>query len=434
MKKIHLALIIILCGIVLFAGIVIIQNPGAGEKNATADRPVLTVALYPYLDDVNGDDHATTIRLLKERYHQLYPDDDLEIYISDEYSTYFSDSRNFSPVFGPGGPDMVEVEQTGLDNLIEDGYIRPFVPVSPDAARMLNETRDDVVSPYKDLGTVNGSVYFVPTWLCAHYTFTRNPPGTAPESGDFGGNGTLPDLYLSAYASTYGADPARLDGAVRDAVNGSPDPEVTGWLASRLSACTGPDGRNRCLDGYYATEDGGISDFVLRKTDKYVGFSEMLYRILKESPTGYDTNLTISGTVYGKGTYPSLAWADGFVMNNHTGTEKTDEAIRFIGFYNSPETKEIIALSLDTRQDTVRVPRYLLPASEDFYSLPNVSSDRYYQQFSPVIHAMVPFPTGGLRGNMDAIYCNVTAALQENGMDGNYPARCTLNPKTAVPA
>jgi len=198
MKKIHLALIIILCGIVLFAGIVLIQNPGTEKKNATADRPVLKVALYPYLEDVNGDDHAATIRLIKERYHRLYPDDDLEIYISDEYSTYFSDSRNFSPVFNPGGPDIVEVEQTELDNLREGGYIRPFVPVSPDAARMLNETRVAVVSPYKDLGTVDGSVYFVPTWLCAHYTFTRNPPGTAPESGDFGGNGTLPDLYLSA--------------------------------------------------------------------------------------------------------------------------------------------------------------------------------------------------------------------------------------------
>jgi thiamine pyridinylase len=434
MKKIHLALIIILCGIVLFAGIVLIQNPGAEKKNATADRPVLKVALYPYLEDVSGDDHAATIRLLKERYHQLYPDDDLEIYISDEYSTYFSDSRNFSPVFGPGGPDIVEVEQTGLDNLREDGYIRPFAPVSRDAARMLNQTREDVVSPYKDLGTVDGSVYFVPTWLCAHYTFTRNPPGTAPESGDFSGNGTLPDLYLSAYASTYGADPALLDGAVRDAVNGSPDPEVTDVLASSLSACTGTDGRNRCLDGDYAAKDGGLSEFVSGKTDRYVGFSEMLYGILKESPGDYDTNLTISGTVYGKGTYPSLAWADGFVMNNNTGTEKTDEAIRFIEFYNSPETKEIIALSLDTGNDTVRVPRYLLPASEGFYSLPNVSSDRYYRQFSPVIHTMVPFPTGGLRGNMDAIYCSVTAALQEKGMDVNYPARCTLSSKTAVPA
>jgi hypothetical protein len=121
-------------------------------------------------------------------------------------------------------------------------------------------------------------------------------------------------------------------------------------------------------------------------------------------------------------------------MNNNTGMEKTDEAIRFIDFYNLPETKEMIALSLDTRTDNVRVPRYLLPASENFYSLQNVSSDRYYQQFSPVIHSMVPFPTGGLRGNMDAVSCNVTAALRENGMDVNYPTHCTINPGTAVPA
>ena len=434
MKKIHLAVIIGICGIVLFAAILIALWPNAGQQGTNADRPVLKVALYPYFDDVNGDAHATTISLLKERYHALYPDDELEIYISDEYNTYLTDCRNYSSVFGPGGPDIVEVEQTVLDNLREDGYIQPFVPGSPGAEQMLKENRVHVVDPYENIGIVENRVYFVPTWLCAHYTFVRNPPGTAPESGDFSSNGTLPDLYLSAYASTCGSDPVRLEGAVRDAVNGSPDPEVIDWFSYRLSACTNTTGENRCLNGYYA-EDGGISDFVSGKTDRYVGFSEMLYTIIRESPKGHDNNLTISGTIYGKGTWPSLAWVDGFVMNNNTPAEKTDQAIRFIDFYNRPDVKAILALSRDARDQKERVPRYLLPASEDFYLLPEVSSDPYYQQFYPVIRTMTPFPTGGLRGNMGAIYCNVTSALRENGMDMTCPAGgCTCSAGTAIPA
>lgn len=434
MKKIRLAVITGICAVVLFAIIIIVFIPAGGQQGTNTDRPVLRVALYPYLDDVNGDGYATTIGLLKERYHQLYPDDELEIYISEEYSTYFIDSRNFSSVFGPGGPDIVEVEQTVLDNLREDGYIRPFEPGSPAAARMLKDNREQVVDPYENLGIVDNNVYFVPTWLCAHYTFVRNPPGTAPEAADFSSNGTLPDLYLSAYASTYGSDPARLDRAVRDAISGSPDPEVTAWLSYRLSACTNTTGENRCLDGYYA-EDGGIHDFVSGNTDRYVGFSEMLYWILRESPKGPENNLMISGTVYGKGTYPSLAWVDGFVLNNNTNTEKMDEAIRFIDFYNSPEVKAIIALSRDARNENNRVPRYLLPASEDFYALPEVASDPYYQKFYPVIRSMTPYPTGGLRGNMNAIYCNVSLALRKNGMDMNCSAgECACTPGTAVPA
>lgn len=66
MKKIHLAIIIGICGIVLFAGIIIALCPGAGQPGTNAARPVLRVVLYPYFEDVNGDAHASIISLLKE--------------------------------------------------------------------------------------------------------------------------------------------------------------------------------------------------------------------------------------------------------------------------------------------------------------------------------------------------------------------------------
>jgi len=197
------------------------------------------------------------------------------------------------------------------------------------------------------------------------------------------------------------------------------DPEVIAWLSFRLSACTNKSSENRCLNGYYSGYDDGTYDFGAGNTDRYVGYSEMLYWILKGYPAVYADNLTISGTVFGGGKYPSLAWVDGFVINNNTDPKKIDQAIRFIDFYNSPEVREIIALSLDTKGNSDRVPRYLLPATEDFYTLPNVSADPYYRQFYPIIQNMTPFPTGGLRGNMDAVFCSVTSALYREGMDVN---------------
>lgn len=405
---------VVQCAIILFLLTMITGTVSAGQGPSA-----LKVALYPYIDDVNGDSHIATIALLEKKYHERYPDDELEIFISPDYSTYLENSNNLSATFGPGGPDIVEVEQTVLDNLIAGGYIRPFTAGSDAAEKQLADNRIHVVDRYENIGIINGKVFFVPTWLCAEYTFLRNPAGDRLESGDFSDKWMLPDLYLSAYAQTYGSDPDLLQGAVRDAIAGSPDPVVIDWLSTRFSACTNKSGENRCLNGYYSGDNDGTDDFGAGNTDRYVGFSEMLYWILKVHPGVYAENITISGTLLGKEQYPSLAWVDGFVLNNNTGPEKTDQAIRFIDFYNSPEVKEIIALSFDVNDDSDRVPRYLLPATEDFYILPNVSADPYYRQFYPVIQNMTPFPNGGLRGNMNAVYCSVTSALYREGMDVN---------------
>jgi thiamine pyridinylase len=410
MKKAVIITVIIICTIFLIWAAI-----QSSQKNTATDVPVLEVALYPYIDDVNGDSHTETIARLEKLYKERYPDDELEITISPDYSTYFENS-NYSMVFGSDGPDIVVVEQTVLDNLVEGGYIRPFAPDSSETKMQMEENLDRIIDQYEGLSEINGEVYYIPTWLCAYYTFTRNPAGNEPASGYFGSNGTLPDLYLSAYASTYCSDSEILQEAVYDAVAGSPDPEVIGRLSSRLSACTAESGENMCLSGYYNWDDDGCEDFGAGNTDRYFGYSEMLYWILRSHPEVSGENISITGTVFGSGAYPSLAWVDGFVINNNTGSEMDDQAIRFIDFYNSREVKEMISFSFDTKQEFDRVPRYLLPATADFYTLANVSADPHYNEFYPVILNMTPFPTGGLRGNMDAVYRPVYRALtQDNG-------------------
>lgn len=416
--------IIILAGVIVLAWAVPSLLPGGGSATGGTqgdrmERPVLKIALYPYIDDVNGDSNAALVAILEERYNRMYPDDSIQIAISDDYSTYFSESSDFLSVFSQDGPDIVEVEQTVLDNLIVEGYIRPFGPAPDSRESTIARELGAVVRPYGYVGVINGSVWFIPTWLCAHYDFVRSPADSGPEAGDLGGRGTLPDLYISAYASTYGNDPDLLRAASLSAASGEPDPVAIDLLAARLSECSSASGENRCLDGYYFENVSAMDDFGSGKTDRYTGYSEMLYWILSRYPETAVQNITISGTVYGSGAHQSPAWVDGFVMNRNTGPEKTEQALRFISFYNSPETKELIALSLDSHAGSEgRVPRYLLPASAGFYSLGNVSGDRYYQAFYPVIANMTPFPTGGLRGDtMDTVYCSVASALKCRGMD-----------------
>ncbi|OPY55577.1 MAG: hypothetical protein A4E51_00769 [Methanosaeta sp. PtaU1.Bin055] len=412
---------LILALILLTAGCVSVQSPplAAASLEEVDEAPPLIVSLYPFLDDVNEDDHARTIALLTRRYEEKYPDDRVEIFIDPAKSLYFENSLNLSASFEAADADLLEVEQTELDNLIAGGYIRPFATDSQSEQQMLRENLRGVVGPYRDIGVKGGMVYFVPTWLCAFYTFERSPPGTAPMAADFSSVMVLPDLYLSSYASAYGTDPALLDAAIIDAAAGAPDPGVIAALSERFSACTGTSGENLCMDGYYLEHDTAAEEFGAGMTDRYVGYSEMLYRILKSNPAVRNQSIQITGTPFGRDPAPSLAWVDGFVINKHTSQKKMDQAIRFIDFYNSPEVKEMIALSLDTDPARPLVPRYLLPASEEFYALPSVRDDPYYRQFYPVIRNMTPFPTGGLRGSMIPIYCYVTDALSETGLDVN---------------
>ncbi|MFA7304728.1 MAG: hypothetical protein WC015_09515 [Methanoregula sp.] len=116
------------------------------------------------------------------------------------------------------------------------------------------------------------------------------------------------------------------------------------------------------------------------------------------------------------------------MVNNYTNLRKIDQAIRFVDFYNSAEVKEMIARSIDTNASSKQVLPYLLPESERFSTLANVSSDPYYRQFFPVIRNMTTFPTGGLRGNMITVYYPVTQALNITGIDmdrqpGELPGR-----------
>jgi hypothetical protein len=394
------------------------SRAGAPEPAGTSGT-ALTVALYPYFDDVNDDGHTATIALLKEKYHERYPDDDVEIFISPDMNPYMENSDNLSALFAAGAPDLAEVEQTELDNLIAGGYIRPFPADTAEEREILQNNLGDVVGPYRTIGIQNGSVYFIPTWLCALYTFSRVPSGTAPEAADFSQSTVLPDLYLSAYASMYGTDPTLLKEASHNAAAGSPDPAVIASLSSRISACTGSTGENRCLDGYYSGHGTATDDFGAGITDRYSGYSETLYWILREHPEVRNETLAITGTSFGRNDSPSLAWVDGFVINNYTDPKKIDQALRFVNFYNSVEAREIIALAKDTGAGRERVPRYLLPASESFYRLEEVSDDPYYRQFSPVIRNMTPFPTGGLRGNMMNIYCPVIRALNATGLEAD---------------
>jgi thiamine pyridinylase len=400
------------CVLAAGAALVFFGIPGSVTPAAQSS---LHVALYPGIVDVNGDGHERTIAILTDRFEQQYPDVNLTLEISEKYDTY--DLENIPQVFAPDGPDLVVVDLTILARLVAGGYVRPYDPESPEAAALLEENLDGIVEPFREMGVVGGTVYAIPTWLCSEFRFSRTPPSDAPASGYFSGSWTLPELYLSGYASNYGSDPKLLARALADAAENDLDEYTVQGLEACFAEGTDVDGRNKCLNGYYNDSYPGARDFAGHRTDRYTGFSETFRIVLLTNPAVADEDIEIRGAVFGDGTHPSLAWADGFVLNAHADPAATADALRFVAFYNSPETKEILAFSLDAENASVQVPRYLMPASSEFYTLARTADDPYYPEFYRIISGMSPYPVMGIPATADAIFCNLARALSADGMD-----------------
>ncbi|MDN7024245.1 hypothetical protein FGU65_04960 [Methanoculleus sp. FWC-SCC1] len=410
-KRYALFAVAVCCVLVAGAALVF----GIGGSGTPAAERNLHVALYPGIVDVNGDDHQRTVAMLTGRFEQQYPGINLTLEISGKYDTY--DLANIPRVFAPEGPDLVVVDLTILGRLVAGGYIRPYTPESPEAAALLEENLDGVVGPFREMGVADGTVYAIPTWLCSEFRFSRTPPSDAPASGYFSGSWTLPELYLSGYASNYGDDPALLARALAAAAENNLDEYTLQGLEASFAEGTDAEGRNRCLNGYYNDSYPGARDFAEHRTDRYTGFSETFRIVLLTNPAVADEEIAIQGAVFGDGTHPSLAWADGFVLNAHADPSVTADALRFVAFYNSPETKEFLAFSLDAVNASARVPRYLMPASSGFYTLPGAVEDPYYPEFYRILSGMSAYPVWGIPATADAIFCNIARALSADGMD-----------------
>jgi hypothetical protein len=79
-------------------------------------------------------------------------------------------------------------------------------------------------------------------------------------------------------------------------------------------------------------------------------------------------------------------------------------------YLSSLPARNLIAFSQDDA--TSPIPRYLLQASQSFYTSEPANSDAMYKAFQPIVASAAAFPNAGLPEAKDALKVAVLAKLQ----------------------
>ncbi|MDD1724888.1 MAG: hypothetical protein LUQ07_07150 [Methanospirillum sp.] len=372
----------------------------------------LKVALYPYITDVNHDNNAYLLSIMKHQFQNKNPSINLTVMMDPAYDCY--NLTNLPGIFSEDGPQLVEADLSLLGYLVDNGYVRQI----PDQSLERN-----IRSQAIPAGRYRYMTYAIPTWICSQFLFSRDKSISHVHSvselfdlfrkhsseysqmlsSDFQGGSywMLPMLYVFAYADNAGY--TRMKEALYGLVNQS----SVNTMTQTMDWCSVGE-TNNCLNGYYYNHSPTLV-FARNKTYSYNGFSENLYNIRRTDP---NSTLYVTPTPYGNNQNP-LIWADGLVINKKACDDQCVEAAsRFISYYNSIEVKTLIAFSKDAYSPAP--PRYVLPSTQDFYRSEPVQRDRYYQAFEKGIDTAESFPNTGIVANISPRYQDICTRVKKN--------------------
>lgn len=364
-------------GILLFA--IVCSAEECDSVMTEVDTRDLFVAMYPYIPDANNDSFKAMTDRIKTEFETAHPEINLTVVVSDTYDTY--DENNIPKVFSPDGPQVVEVDLSLLGYLVDGGFVS-----------LIDYTDSNLSEQANAAASINGCTYAVPTWTCSQFLYSRNPAilnattfdemlkiinETNPDGklrlvGDFQGGWTLPGLYVIGYVDNYGYD------MVEGALSGEMDNRTGETLVELMGNCNTDEG-NKCLNNYYhnnSTEAARV--FAIGSATSFIGFSERMFDILAYNSSLSSGGVYISSAKFGNSSSStnSLMWVDGLVLNAKSSDEQSkQDAINFSQYINDPETREWIAFSRDDKNKTNgTIPRYLMPATQLFYELPEVQT------------------------------------------------------------
>ncbi len=375
----------------------------------------LSVALYPFITDVNKDKNTYLLSLMKQKFQQENPSINLTLSMSEKYDCY--NLSNLPEIFSENGPQLVEVDLSLLGYLADNGYLTPYRDPS---------LKENILPQALSAGTYLNETYSIPTYICSQFLFSRDKTimnihnvtelsqimqNHSSEygrmiAGDFQGGGMwmLPMLYVFAY--TDNSDYRKKLEAIYGPVNKT----SILTMAQTMNWCSA-NGTNDCLNGYFYSHSP-TKVFVTNTSYTYNGFSENLYHMQKTDP---DISPYIISTPYGSGQNP-LIWVDGLVINQNACDDQCMEnAGKFIKYYNSLETKNLIAFSEDAYIPSP--PRYILPATQDFYETKRVLTDSNYMKFYTAIKSAESFPSSGIAEHISQRYQDICGKIREKISD-----------------
>jgi hypothetical protein len=383
----------------------LILLPAAVHAQATRS---LKVMLYPYIPDVNNDGYAGLVQYVEQGFEALHPDIDLTVIMDQHQNTYSVDTLS-SLYTDPNGPQMIELDLMMLSSITQAGWVSPVSyasqPVFPVASEAVQH---------------GGQVWAIPTRVCSLFLFGFYPdivsasssddlvtilnsfdPGNQERNiaGGFFGQNTLSIYYADFYIGDNGFE------SIPQALNTPPNEATVDEMSRLFAECTF-NNENPCLGEAYQDESQPAIAFATGKALSTIGFSESLYYI--------ETNNSSGGTVYINaaplgGSIAPMIYTDGFTLNaQNCDAQCQADAYAFSDYYLSSDVQLWISMGYD---GSTGVPRYVLPAQTDFYTLPQITGNPYFDEFIPAIENGAPFPTDNYVEARDVLFQEVCADL-----------------------
>lgn len=366
------------------------QQAARAAPAASSARTPFRAVLFPYIPDSSHDDFASLIATLESGFEAANPNVDLTIVIDEQMDLYdYAPGGELSKLLGTGpeAAQVVELDTILMSTLVASGWVQPVGLANP-----------GVYATAWQAATVSGVSYGVPTYLCTNVVYAFSEvikgaanatnllarlatiaPGVTPLVGVYKGSWTLPSLYVDAWGDTNGTSNLQLGYEL------PLQQQTMAFFPSVVNSCV-TGGKNPCLDGTY-DDDQVAARFATHQANGFIGYTESLFSIRSVDPSA-PLPQVISDPI-GGGTHPTL-FVDALVFNPACTGDCLAIAQTFATYMSTVDVRSTIAFSLDGAPGTL--PRYLLQASEAFYSVPPASQDPMYQAYAPITAAGRSFP------------------------------------------
>lgn len=342
----------------------LVATLGVTSSAQQAEKTKLTVLLYPW-----APDYAHIAKVMEEKFEADNPSVDLVV--SEQNWNYYE----------PGGLDaaydIYELDGIYLHDFVQAGRLQPL-----DAK--VFQGRPDVLKAAADGVVVNGSVYAVPHWTCALFTFffghdtklvaasTRAELvaaiGVNHERGrgllvDWKGHSTLAELYADCLLDMGLSAGETITALSSEQLHPAAEAALSELIALSDVGSGRSDVAHKAWPPYYALE------FAHARGRALVGYSERMHHILHEiamptDPTPVIDPRTISVKLYNQGGQAGvpLLWVDSFAIAKGVTGAKLIAAQKFLMFAVRDELYRAVLLPPG------KAPQYLLPAYRNLFT------------------------------------------------------------------
>jgi hypothetical protein len=143
------------------------------------------------------------------------------------------------------------------------------------------------------------------------------------------------------------------------------------------------DKTNPCLEGSYSSKEKAIRDFIDKKSDSLIGYSEILFDILSHVP---ESNVHISLLSNNAQGTPRF-FTDVFVKRSGCLSSCSETALKFVDFMTHLDTYNHLVFGRNEG-----IPKYILPADMRFFESSIAKNNQYYIKFYKTLKESFSLP------------------------------------------